>query len=156
MNSEHVVQCLGLCAGLSSYCFFDIAFLDPKNGGTTGKHYGRGRIAITNSRSEQMFNNFPPIFRVAVRELKIRDHNGYMHGYIDIVLNRVSVIPSLKLSSLSNPLCSLLRCFLGIRWFHSSCRPSSCVLRTLGGTPNRDPCSLWGSIWGLLRDIGVI
>ena len=29
-------------------------------------------------------------------------------------------------------------------------------LRTLGGTPNRDPCSLWGLIWGLPRDIGVI
>ena len=28
-------------------------------------------------------------------------------------------------------------------------------LRTLGGTPNRDPCSLWGLIWGLPRDIGV-
>ena len=26
-------------------------------------------------------------------------------------------------------------------------------LRTFGGTPNRDPCSLWGLIWGLLRDI---
>ena len=29
-------------------------------------------------------------------------------------------------------------------------------LRTFGGTPNRDPCSLWGLIWGLPRDIGVI
>ena len=29
-------------------------------------------------------------------------------------------------------------------------------LKTLGGTPNRDPCSLWGLIWGLPRDIGVI
>ena len=29
-------------------------------------------------------------------------------------------------------------------------------LRTLGGTPHRDPCSLWGLIWGLPRDIGVI
>ena len=28
-------------------------------------------------------------------------------------------------------------------------------LRTFGGTPNRDPCSLWGLIWGLPRDIGV-
>ena len=27
-------------------------------------------------------------------------------------------------------------------------------LRTLGGTPNRDPCSLWGVIWGVPRDIG--
>ena len=33
---------------------------------------------------------------------------------------------------------------------------SSTFLRTLGGTPNRDPCSLWGLIWGLPRDIGVI
>ena len=32
----------------------------------------------------------------------------------------------------------------------------SADLRTLGGTPNRDPCSLWGSMWGLPRDIGVI
>ena len=24
------------------------------------------------------------------------------------------------------------------------------------GTPNRDPCSLWGLIWGLPREIGVI
>ena len=32
----------------------------------------------------------------------------------------------------------------------------SMYLRTLGGTPNRDPCSLWGLIWGLPRDIGVI
>ena len=30
------------------------------------------------------------------------------------------------------------------------------VLRTLGGTPNRDPCSLLGLIWGVPRDIGVI
>ena len=30
------------------------------------------------------------------------------------------------------------------------------ILRTLGGTPNRDPCSLWGLIWGHPRDIGVI
>ena len=30
------------------------------------------------------------------------------------------------------------------------------VLRTSGGTPNRDPCSLWGLIWGVPRDIGVI
>ena len=29
-------------------------------------------------------------------------------------------------------------------------------LRTLGGTPNRDPCSLWGSIWGLPWDLGLI
>ena len=29
-------------------------------------------------------------------------------------------------------------------------------LRTLGGTPNGDPCSLWGLIWGLPRDVGVI
>ena len=29
-------------------------------------------------------------------------------------------------------------------------------VRTLGGTPNRDPCSFWGLIWGLPRDIGVI
>ena len=29
-------------------------------------------------------------------------------------------------------------------------------LRTLGGTPNRDPCSFWGFIWGVPRDIGVI
>ena len=29
-------------------------------------------------------------------------------------------------------------------------------LRTLGGTPDRDPCSLWGLIWGLPRDIEVI
>ena len=28
--------------------------------------------------------------------------------------------------------------------------------RTVGGTPNRDPCSLWGLIWGLPKDIGVI
>ena len=30
------------------------------------------------------------------------------------------------------------------------------ILRTLGGTPNGDPCSLWGLIWGLHRDIGAI
>ena len=30
------------------------------------------------------------------------------------------------------------------------------TLRTLGGTPNRDPCSLRGLMWGLPRDIGVI
>ena len=30
------------------------------------------------------------------------------------------------------------------------------VLRTLGGTPNGDPCSFWGSNMGVLRDIGVI
>ena len=30
------------------------------------------------------------------------------------------------------------------------------ILRTLGGTPNRDLCSLWGFIWGLPRDVGVI
>ena len=29
-------------------------------------------------------------------------------------------------------------------------------VRTFGGTPNRDPCSLWGLIWGLPRDIGVV
>ena len=29
-------------------------------------------------------------------------------------------------------------------------------LRTFGGTPNRDPCSLWGLIWRLPRDIGAI
>ena len=29
-------------------------------------------------------------------------------------------------------------------------------LGALGGTPNRDPGSLWGLIWGLIRDIGVI
>ena len=34
--------------------------------------------------------------------------------------------------------------------------PTFLYLRTLGGTPNRDPCSLWGLIWGLPRDIGVI
>ena len=28
-------------------------------------------------------------------------------------------------------------------------------LRTFGGTPNRDSCSLCGSIWGLPNDIGV-
>ena len=28
-------------------------------------------------------------------------------------------------------------------------------LRTLGGTPNGDPCSFWGLIWGLPGDIGV-
>ena len=32
----------------------------------------------------------------------------------------------------------------------------SMSLRTLGGTPNRDPCSLWGLIWGVPKDIGVI
>ena len=26
------------------------------------------------------------------------------------------------------------------------------TLKTLGGTPNRDPCSLWGLIWGLYND----
>ena len=30
------------------------------------------------------------------------------------------------------------------------------TLRIFGGTPNRDPCSLWGLIWGLPRDIGVL
>ena len=29
-------------------------------------------------------------------------------------------------------------------------------LRAFGGTPNRDPCSLWGLILGLPSDIGVI
>ena len=33
---------------------------------------------------------------------------------------------------------------------------ASRVLRTLGGTPNRDPCSLWGLIWGVPRDIGAL
>ena len=28
-------------------------------------------------------------------------------------------------------------------------------LRTVGGTPNRDPCSLWGLIWGVPRDVGL-
>ena len=28
--------------------------------------------------------------------------------------------------------------------------------RTFGGTPDRDPCSLWGLIYRLPRDIGVI
>ena len=27
--------------------------------------------------------------------------------------------------------------------------------RTFGGTPNRDPCSLWGLVWGLPRDMGL-
>ena len=30
------------------------------------------------------------------------------------------------------------------------------ILRTFGGTPNRDPCSLWRLIWGLPRDIEVL
>ena len=30
------------------------------------------------------------------------------------------------------------------------------VLRTFGGTPKRDPCSLWGLIWGHPRDRGYI
>ena len=29
------------------------------------------------------------------------------------------------------------------------------LLRTFGGTPNRGPCSLWGLIWGLPKDIGL-
>ena len=29
-------------------------------------------------------------------------------------------------------------------------------LGALGGTLNGDPCSLWGLIWALPRDIGVI
>ena len=37
-------------------------------------------------------------------------------------------------------------------WQRQKCH----TLRTLGGTPNRDPCSLWGLIWGPPRDIGVI
>ena len=36
--------------------------------------------------------------------------------------------------------------------YHRFCE----YLGTFGGTPNRDPCSLWGLIWGLPRDIGVI
>ena len=31
-----------------------------------------------------------------------------------------------------------------------------CSLRTVGGTPSRDPSSLLGLIWGLPRDMGVI
>ena len=34
--------------------------------------------------------------------------------------------------------------------------PGPDSLRTFGGTPNRDPCILWGIIWGHPRDIGVI
>ena len=30
------------------------------------------------------------------------------------------------------------------------------LLRTFGGTPNRDPCSLWALIWGHPRNLGVI
>ena len=33
---------------------------------------------------------------------------------------------------------------------------SSYHQRTFGGTPNRDPGSLWGLIWGHPRDIGLI
>ena len=29
-------------------------------------------------------------------------------------------------------------------------------LRTFGGTPSRDPCSLWGLTWGRPGDVGVI
>ena len=32
----------------------------------------------------------------------------------------------------------------------------SMYLRTVGGTPYRDPCSLWVLIWGLPTDIVVI
>ena len=54
---------------------------------------------------------------------------------------------------------------LGLKWDNGKEHyiPLSCAefariftLRTLGGTPNRDPCSLWGLIWGLPRDRGVI
>ena len=38
----------------------------------------------------------------------------------------------------------------------SYCILNSLFLRTLGGTPNRDPGSLWGLLWGLPRDIEVI
>ena len=38
----------------------------------------------------------------------------------------------------------------------SSLLPRSEHLKTLGGTPNKDPCSLCGLIWGLPRDIGVV
>ena len=44
-----------------------------------------------------------------------------------------------------------------------ACRDSAAALtkhkecvRTLGGTPNKDPCGLSGLIWGLPWDIGVI
>ena len=30
------------------------------------------------------------------------------------------------------------------------------LIGSFGGTPNRDPCSLWGLISGVPRDIGVI
>ena len=41
---------------------------------------------------------------------------------------------------------------------HSACieTPGPDSLRTFGGAPNRDPCSLWGLIWGHPGDIGVI
>ena len=40
---------------------------------------------------------------------------------------------------------------------HALCRDlgDAIFLRTLGGTPNRDPCSLWGLIWGVPRHVGV-
>ena len=41
-------------------------------------------------------------------------------------------------------------------WFRLEGLLTGSCLRTLGGTPNRDPCSLRGLIWGLPRDIGVI
>ena len=39
---------------------------------------------------------------------------------------------------------------------HYLCPTMAQALRTVGGTLNRDPCSLWGLIWGHSRDIGVI
>ena len=55
-------------------------------------------------------------------------------------------------------------CSICSGWLPESCGPHSSLpppwrnkkdLRTLGGTPDRDPCSLWGLIWGLPRDMTI-
>ena len=38
---------------------------------------------------------------------------------------------------------------------HGTPSAHTLALGTFGGTPNRDPCSLWGLVWGLPRDIGL-
>ena len=45
-------------------------------------------------------------------------------------------------------------CSWALKYGRPPCKsPTPYILRTFGGTPNRDPCSLLGLIWGLPRDI---
>ena len=43
----------------------------------------------------------------------------------------------------------------GLEMWVAGCSEVKSHLKTFGGTPNRDPCSLWGLIWGHPRDIGL-